>query len=230
MSNSPTTQLENSHNDHGSMKSYVIGYILSLLFTAIPYYLVVNKTLTGTALLSAILGIAVIQMVIQIFFFLHLGRGPKPLYNVVFFVFTVGIILVVVAGSIFIINNLHYNMSPSDVTKNLAQNESIAQVEGAKTGACQTVHTRYKITFTNGIASPQSITTKLCDSLTFINEDNTVREITFGPHPKHESYGGQSEIKVHKGYAKTINLNQSGTYLFHDHLEPTLNGSFIVNQ
>ena len=68
--------------ERGTITSYVIGFLLSLVFTAIPYYLVVNKTVEGNTLLATILGFAVLQMAVQIFFFLHLGRGPKPLYNV----------------------------------------------------------------------------------------------------------------------------------------------------
>ena len=77
-------------SEHGTTRSYVIGFVLSLIFTVIPYYLVTNKTIAGSALLATILGIAVLQMFIQIFFFLHLGRGPKPFYNVVFFFATAG--------------------------------------------------------------------------------------------------------------------------------------------
>src|SRR5688572_2414166 len=105
--------------EHGTTGSYVIGFILSLVFTLIPYYLVVNKTVTGTAILATILTFGVVQMLIQIFFFLHLGRGPKPMYNVVFFGATASLILVVVLGSVFIMNHLHYNMSPTEVTKKL---------------------------------------------------------------------------------------------------------------
>ncbi|CAN5404824.1 hypothetical protein BH10PAT3_BH10PAT3_8650 [soil metagenome] len=217
-----------SKGEHGTTKSYITGYLLSLFFTVIPYYFVVNKTFTGYSLLAAILGIAVLQMSIQIFFFLHLGRGPKPLYNVVFFVSTVGIILVVVLGSIFIMNNLHYSMTPSEVTTKLAQDEGIGQVGGEKTGACQGIRTNRKVTIQNGIISPVHTAAQLCDTLTFINEDDKAREIAFGPHPKHENYGGESEVTVRKGRPKTITLNQSGTYLFHDHLDPATAGDLTV--
>ncbi len=114
MSNkSPDTNTHLGHA-HKTVESYVIGFILSLIFTFIPYYLVVNQIVSGSSLLVTILGFAVVQMIIQIVFFLHLGRGPKPFYNVAFFISTVGIILIVVGGSIVIINNLHYNMLPSD--------------------------------------------------------------------------------------------------------------------
>lgn len=217
-----------SKAEHGTTKSYIIGYLLSLAFTAIPYYLVVNKTFGGATLLAAILGFAVFQMVIQVFFFLHLGRGPKPLYNVVFFVSTIGIILVVVGGSIFIMSNLYHKITPSEVTTRLAENEGIYQIDGAKTGACQGVRSNHQVTIKDGVASPSFTEARLCDTLTFINEDSRVREMTFGTHPKHDAYGGEYELLVRKGRAKSITLNQTGKYEFHDHLDPSVNGEFSV--
>jgi len=213
---------------HGTAWSYVIGFLLSLVLTAIPYYLVVNKTITGKALLSTILGFAVLQMMVQIFFFLHLGRGPKPLYNVVFFISTVGIILVVVVGSIFIMDNLTYNMSSGDVTTRLAQNESIAQVGTEKTGACQELKNNHLISITGGIVNPVHTDASLCDTLTFVNFDAVAREMAFGPHPEHLVYGGITEVAVRKNNSKTFTLNQLGTHKFHDHDDENVAGDFTV--
>ncbi len=215
--------------EHGTTKSYIIGFVLSLVFTAIPYYMVVNKSVSGTALLVTILGFAVLQMLIQIFFFLHLGRGPKPLYNVVFFASTVGIILVVVGGSIFIMRNLHY-MTPAEATKKLVQDESIYQIGGAMTGACQGARANHQVTIVNGRVSPAHTDAQLCDTLTFINEDSTEREITFGTHPQHGSYAGETELTLRNGRNKTITLNQTGSYQFHDHLDAEVAGDFTVTE
>jgi cytochrome o ubiquinol oxidase subunit IV len=217
-----------SKGEHGTVWSYVIGFLLSLVFTAIPYYLVVNKTISGNALLATILGVAVLQMIIQIVFFLHLGRGPKPLYNIAFFVSTVGIILVVVGGSIWIMNHLNYNMMATDASKYLVEKEGIYQIDGEKTGACQGVHANHKVTIAGGKVSPVHTEARFCDTLTFINQDDTVRELTFGTHPQHGTYAGQAELSVRKGRGKTITLNEAGKYQFHDHLDPRVAGSFTV--
>lgn len=217
-----------SKAEHGPMLSYVIGFILSLIFTFIPYYLVVNQIISGKGLLIAILGIAVVQMVVQVTFFLHLGRGPKPNWNLFFFIATVGIILVVVGGSIMIMNNLYNNMLPSDQTKKLVGDEGIYQIGGEKTGACQGHHTNHKIIIKNGLVSPAHTKAHMCDTLTFINEDDKAREITFGTHPEHGVYAGESELLVRKGHAKSITLSELGTYQFHDHLQAETAGDFTV--
>jgi cytochrome o ubiquinol oxidase operon protein cyoD len=219
---------KNAKHEHGTTQSYFVGFVLSWAFTVMPYYLVVTKSVSGTALLATILGFAVLQMAIQILFFLHLGRGPKPLYNVVFFAATVGIIVIVITGSLFIMSHLHYNMVPSEVSKNLAEKEAIYQVEGAKTGACQEVYANHQVIIKNGRVNPLNTEARLCDSLTFINEDNVVRDIAFGTHPQHLPYAGESDLTARKGRPKTITLNSSGIYLFHDHLHPQTTGRFTV--
>jgi cytochrome o ubiquinol oxidase operon protein cyoD len=198
------------------------------VFTAIPYYLVVNKTVTGTLLLATILGFAFLQMAVQMFYFLHLGRGPKPLFNIGFFVGTFAAILVVVVGSIFIMSHLHHNMAPAEKTMKLAEDEGIHQIHGQKTGACEGVHANHKITIKNGIVSPASVEARLCDTITFFKEDDVDREITFGSHPNHGSYAGETELTLHKGRGKMITLGQPGTYQFHDHLNPATAGYFTV--
>lgn len=217
----------NKH-EHGTMQSYVIGFILSLVFTFIPYYLVVNHTVSGTALLATIIGFAVLQMVIQITFFLHLGRGPKPNWNLFFFAATVGIILVVVGGSIMIINNLHYNMLPDDQTKKLVSDEAIYQIGGVKTGACQGQYANHEITIKNSQVSPLHTAAHKCETLTFINEDNAQRSITFGTKSQPQTYAGQTELSVRKGQNQTITLSESGAYQFHDQSQTETAGDFTV--
>lgn len=211
----------------GSTTSYAIGFGLSLILTIIPYYLVVHKSFTGDRLLMTILGFAVLQMFIQIFFFLHLGRGPKPLYNVAFFASTVGIILVVVGGSMFIMKHLHYNMSPAETSKQVAEKEGIHQIEGTKTGACERVGENHQIIITNGF-SPQRIQAKLCDTLSFTNQGSASVMIMFGTADQAQVYAGHEDLTVRKGKSETITLNQSGNYNFYDHHGPNGTGSFTV--
>jgi cytochrome o ubiquinol oxidase operon protein cyoD len=228
MSQHPQSPVAKSQHEHKTLGSYIIGFVLSLVFTIIPYYMVVNHSVTGQSLLVTILAFAVLQMLVQIIFFLHLGRGPKPLYNVIFFVATVGIILVVVVGSVVILNNLHSNLSPSDQVKRLVNEEGIYQVGGAKTGACEGHHTNHIVTIKNGQVSPERTLAFKFDTMTITNEDRQSREISFGPHPGHQPYAGVTELTIRKGMNKTFTLSEVGTYQFHDHLREETKGSFTV--
>ncbi len=218
------------HNiaEHKTMTSYVVGFMLSLVFTVVPYYLVVNRIFTGMTLLITILGFAMAQLVVQVVFFLHIGRGSKPKWNLYFFVATFSAILVVVGGSIIIINNLHHNLATSDQTRRIIDSEGIYQVGGLLTGACQGRHTNYRVIIQKGKTEPLLTVASLCDTLTFINKDTTDLEVTFGTHPHHLAYAGLTAFALSKDHSKTITLSELGTYQFHDHLRPEIVGSFAV--
>jgi cytochrome o ubiquinol oxidase operon protein cyoD len=211
------------------LKYYVQGFVLSLVFTLIPYYLVVNKTITGNVLLATIIGFAVLQLVVQLVFFLHLGREPKQLYNVVFLFNTLGIILVVVGASIWIMSHLTHNLSGTDVTNQISADEAVYNVMGVQTGTCPGgTGTNHKVILKNNTATPSHTDAKLCDTLTIVNEDHAVREIAFGEHEHHGEYAGQGDDVIGPGRNMFITLTESGTYKFHDHLQDKITGDFTV--
>ena len=217
--------------EHGTTKSYVIGFVLSLLFTIIPYYLVVEQSMSRTALLATIISFGVAQMIVQVLFFLHLGREKKPHWQAGFLVATVGAIIAVVVGSLWIMNHLHYNMTPvtpADASMKLIEDEGISQIGGEKTGACEGVHATHKVTIKNGDFSPSHVDAKICDKLTFINEDKDAHYIMFGSFEQPKAYGGEDMLTVTNRRAKTIVLNETGTHYFHDHMDKDKTGDFTV--
>ncbi|MDG0811691.1 cytochrome o ubiquinol oxidase subunit IV [Cohnella rhizosphaerae] len=96
-----------AHESHGSLKSYVLGFVLSLVLTAIPLILVLNDIVTGNAADVVLLVTAVLQFVVQLFFFMHLKEEKKPRYNLMTLLLGLVIVVTIVAGSIWI---MKYNM------------------------------------------------------------------------------------------------------------------------
>ena len=95
---------------HGSFSSYVIGYAFSIALTLASFAIVIGGYLHGTQEIVAILTLAVVQLIVQLFFFLHLGREKSPRWNLVVLSFASLIVLILVVGSLWIMNNLDYNM------------------------------------------------------------------------------------------------------------------------
>ena len=60
------------HESHGSLKSYVIGFLLSLVLTAIPLIVVLNDLMEGTPAKVLLLGSAVLQFGVQLIYFMRL--------------------------------------------------------------------------------------------------------------------------------------------------------------
>ncbi len=219
--------------EHGTTKSYVTGFILSLVFTIIPYYLVVEKVMTGNAVIGTILGFGVLQMLVQVIFFLHLGREKKPYWQRSFLMATIGGIVVVVGGSLWIMSHLRYNMTPvtrDDESMKLIEDEGIPQIGGEKTGACSGQYETYKVTLKDSTIVPNSISAKMCDRLTFINDSSETRYIMFGSFETPEAYGGEDMLTITKMRPKTIVLNQTGTHQFHDHQDAEQAGQFTVTE
>lgn len=102
--------INHDNTGHGSLKSYIIGFILSIVLTIIPYTIVVHHMLTGDALVIGVVLLAIAQLFVQLLFFLHLSTAPEQQWNVLTFAFTVLILSILVIGSLWIMWNLNYNM------------------------------------------------------------------------------------------------------------------------
>jgi cytochrome o ubiquinol oxidase operon protein cyoD len=102
---------DNNHGSgHGSLSSYILGFILSIIMTIIPYYVVVNHSFSNVIIYVVISIFAILQLLIQLVFFLHLGSESKPRWNLTVFLFILLIVGILVVGSLWIMYNLDYNM------------------------------------------------------------------------------------------------------------------------
>ena len=107
------------NDTQATLKSYVIGFISSVVLTLAAYILIeihvnsAHETFSHPFLTFAFITLAVIQLIIQLVFFLHLGNETGPRWNLVVFGSTVAIVMLLVVGSIWIMNHLNYNMMAS---------------------------------------------------------------------------------------------------------------------
>ena len=93
-----------------TVRTLVAGFILALSLTLLAYFVVVNHWFMGAWLMAAIVCLAIAQLVVQLVFFLHLGREEKPRWNLIAFFFMATFLLVILGGSLWIMYNLNYNM------------------------------------------------------------------------------------------------------------------------
>ena len=92
---------------HGTLKAYIIGFLGAIILTAISFSLVVTQDLTGDLLVYTIVGLALVQAVVQLIFFLHIGQEAKPRWELLIFYFMLLVLFIVVAGSLWIMNDLN---------------------------------------------------------------------------------------------------------------------------
>jgi len=101
-------------SEHGTLKSYWLGFILSIGLTLAAYWAVVGKLIAGKILIGTLLALALAQTVVQLVLFLHLGQESKPRWNLLVFLFMLSVLLILVFGSLWIMYHLNYNMMPTE--------------------------------------------------------------------------------------------------------------------
>lgn len=92
---------------HGTIKAYLTGLVICFLLTSASFYLAITKPITGLNLVLSILGLAVVQAMLQLRLFLHLGQEAKPRWETLVFAFMFLILVIVVIGTIWIMNDLN---------------------------------------------------------------------------------------------------------------------------
>jgi len=99
-----------------SLASRVIGYVASLLLTLTAFLIIGRPELFSLEMrtaIPAILVLAVVQAIVQSVCFLHVLSEKGPRWNLIIFVSTISMILVIIVFSIWIMGHLDYNMMPS---------------------------------------------------------------------------------------------------------------------
>lgn len=89
---------------------YANGFLLSLVLTLGAYMFTINGALSGNTLLLVLGGFALLQMGLQLMFFLHLGEETRPRLKLMAFGFMLLILLIIVVGTLWIMNHLNYRM------------------------------------------------------------------------------------------------------------------------
>lgn len=114
----------------GSVRSYVTGFVLSLILTLTAYLLVVHGVFSGWTLVYALAALAVSQLLVQLVCFLHLGRESRPRWNLTVMLFAVMVVAILVFGSLWIMKNLAYNHHHSHQPPASQTNNFIIHDEG----------------------------------------------------------------------------------------------------
>ena len=116
MSTHNSHMIVSSHDtDRGTPRMYVTGFASSLVLTVTAYLFVTHHALSRRVLIGAIVALALVQFLVQLVFFLHLGRETKPRWKLAVFLFMIMVVLILVFGSLWIMTNLNYRMTPAQI-------------------------------------------------------------------------------------------------------------------
>ena len=101
--------------EHGTFMTYLSGFLISIFLTMYAYIAVVHRSFSGQKLMVWLLCLAVVQFFVQIFFFLHIGRESRPRWKLLTLFFMITVVLIVVLGSLWVMYNLNYHMTPEQM-------------------------------------------------------------------------------------------------------------------
>ena len=108
---------ENGGHAPSTFRGYMTGFILSVILTVIPFWLVMGGVLessSDTALI--ILAIGAVQMVVHMVYFLHMSPRSEGGWTLLALIFTVIIVAIALAGSLWVMYHLNVNMMPHHLT------------------------------------------------------------------------------------------------------------------
>ncbi|WP_306397702.1 cytochrome o ubiquinol oxidase subunit IV [Telluria beijingensis] len=100
------------HVTHYSAKDYMIGFALSAILTIIPFWLVMGNVLAPETTKWVILAFAGVQLIVQMMYFLHLNSKAEGGWNMMALILTLVILVIVMAGSIWVMHHMNTNMMP----------------------------------------------------------------------------------------------------------------------
>lgn len=98
---------------HGSLRGYLTGFGLSVILTAIPFWLVMSDAL-GDKQITAflIMAFAAVQIVVHMIYFLHMNTRAEEGWNMMALIFTLIMVVIALTGSLWVMYHLNVNMMP----------------------------------------------------------------------------------------------------------------------
>ncbi|OAF13469.1 cytochrome o ubiquinol oxidase subunit IV [Bradyrhizobium centrolobii] len=110
------TAADHHHHDdhaHGTLSTYLLGFVLSVVLTAIPFWLVMSGALPSKQITAlVIMAFAVVQIVVHMIYFLHMNTTSENGWSMMALIFTIVMVVIALSGSLWVMNHLNSNMMP----------------------------------------------------------------------------------------------------------------------
>jgi cytochrome o ubiquinol oxidase operon protein cyoD len=98
---------------HATLKGYLTGFVLSIVLTAIPFWLVMTKAMGGsTALGIVLLLLGAVQIVVHMIYFLHMNAKSEMGWTMLALIFTLVLVFITLSGSLWVMYHQNQNMMP----------------------------------------------------------------------------------------------------------------------
>ena len=107
---------DDHHHDagpHSTFSGYMVGFVLSIILTAIPFWLVMSKVIADRNTAVLVLGgFAVVQILVHMVCFLHMNGKVEGGWTMLSTIFTVVFVAIAIAGTLWVMFHMNANMMP----------------------------------------------------------------------------------------------------------------------
>lgn len=99
--------MNQKNTEHGQ---YVLGFILAVVLTVIPFWIVFTDALSASRT-AIVIGIcAVVQAIVHVRFFLHVDLSRQKREDLDLILFTLLLLIIFIGGTVWIMTDLHHRM------------------------------------------------------------------------------------------------------------------------
>jgi len=98
---------------HGSFRGYLTGFLLSVVLTAVPFWLVMGHVIADSRVAAfAVMAIGVVQIFVHMVYFLHMNSKSEGGWTMLAMIFTVVLVVITLSGTIWVMYHMNSNMMP----------------------------------------------------------------------------------------------------------------------
>lgn len=118
MANHPPAAHDHGHEHpedaaHFTLRTYLAGFFGAAGLTAVAFWIVMTGAIANVALAGGVVvTLAIAQILVQTFAFLHVNPRAQGGWTLVAYVFTAVLLLITIGGSLWIMAHLNTNMMP----------------------------------------------------------------------------------------------------------------------
>ncbi len=130
---------DDHHHDagpHSTFSGYMVGFVLSIILTAIPFWLVMSKVIADRNTAVLVLGgFAVVQILVHMVCFLHMNGKVEGGWTLLSTIFTVVFVAIAITGTLWVMFHMNANMMPEHPQAPAADQQPAAGHGGAHSTA-----------------------------------------------------------------------------------------------
>ncbi|RFC62624.1 cytochrome o ubiquinol oxidase subunit IV [Fulvimarina endophytica] len=99
---------------HATLKGYLTGFVLSVIMTAIPFWLVMARPIESSVITALlVIGFALAQIFVHMVYFLHMDSKSENGWTIMALIFTGVLVIITISGSLWVMYHLNTNMMPT---------------------------------------------------------------------------------------------------------------------